>query len=463
MIPSILWATSSHNELPSPFLRGRGERPLKITFDSSNLAQASVEEAEAIETLRQFSLLPEIKALDTKPGELPHLKIESFKMDDEYIPTSVTGPNGTTHSGINYPAQLFQIAAQLANHVNPLSPETQTTLDDLLIARAHYQHRSDILITLSPRLLLNRAKAFICEANPRRPSEAAIIVGLFLRTRDNYTWQIYHGCKYEFDRGLFYWILVRHRLPNMWRYFSACVEAGNVRKDDTLLLGQSILVRCARCLEARDAIGAQFYIPQNNNVRNVIMYHFDYLTLLLAGAFDAQARVARRAYGIEQPIERYTSFRRPEFLKALQDKGADNLYNFVSGEKHKDLMILLHELRNTIHGAGLTTLAYVGEGKPQASFISVLPENSFKVWEAAERYSSSEKWGLTRKNDLQLEPYTYAANLVSECLKHINEIASATDIKGLFPSGYHIQNMIDKPPEDHVFGEHIRKRLAILG
>jgi len=87
----------------------------------------------------------------------------------------------------------------------------------------------------------------------------------------------------SFSRGRFYWVLARNKLPNMRRYFSGCVYAGAVRKDDTLYLGQSVLMRCARALEARDAIGFNFYIPQNNDVRDAIMYHFDYLMLLLSG------------------------------------------------------------------------------------------------------------------------------------------------------------------------------------
>lgn len=463
MIPSIIWARSATNEPPSPFLRGKTERPLKLTFHSSSFAEASVEEAEAIETLRQLSHLPAIEPLDTESGALPHLKIESFEKDAPYIPTTVTGPKGTTHSGIDYPAQWLQFAAQLANQVDPLNPETQTTLDDLLIARAHYQHKSDILVTLSPRLLLHRSKTFIREANPRRPSEAAQIVGLFLRSRGDYTWQIQHNTQCTLDRGLFYWVLVRHRLSNMWRYFSSCVNAESRRGDDILYLGQSILVRCARSLGARDAIGGQFYIPQDNNVRDVIMYHFDYLTLLLSGALDAQARVACRAYGIKHFNERSTSFRRDKFLSALRDRGAIDLYNLGSGEKFKALMTLLYELRNTIHGAGLPTLAYQEGGKPVTSFVTVLPEYSDKLWEAAERCWSPEKWGLTRINGVQLEPYTYAVNLVGECFSQINAIAAATDVSGLFPSGHDIAFLLDKPPNDNVFNEHIRKRLAILG
>jgi hypothetical protein len=40
------------------------------------------------------------------------------------------------------------------------------------------------------------------------------------------------------------------------------------------------------------------------------MYHFDYLTLLLAGALDAQAVVAHRAYEVGKPPESKAGFRK---------------------------------------------------------------------------------------------------------------------------------------------------------
>jgi hypothetical protein len=288
-------------------------------------------------------------------------------------------------------------------------------------------------------------------------------VGLFLRSRNNYTWRANQRERHSFDRGLFYWVLVRHRLPSMWRYFSACVYAEAIRRDDTLYLGQSILERCFRSLEARDAIGIQFYIPQNNNTRDTIMYHFDYLTLLLAGAFDAQARIARRAYRIEQPNERMTGFRRQEFLNALRNHGANALYNIVSGQYYQDLMTLLHELRNTIHGAGLPTLSYQDRASPEQSFVTILSEHRDALWRAAERCGLPEKWGLIRMHEALFEPYTYAVTLVDECFRQIDAITAATDVTRLFPDEHAIPPLQDGPPDDNVFGEHIRKRLAILG
>jgi len=327
---------------------------------------------------------------------------------------------------------------------------------DLIAAQAHRALHQDILITSSPWLLEHRTHSIVREANPRTPTEAAQIVSLFLRSRGNYTFWASESGQRRFNRGLFYWVLARHRLPSTWRYFSACVEAQKIRNDDILLLGQSILTRCVRALQARDAIGERFYVPQNNDTRDNTMYHFDYLTLVLAGAFDAQARVAHRAYSVKKPKERQAYFRRKDFRKALKRYGAQELHNLVSDQNCQDVLTPLYELRNTIHGSSLLTLAYQSGIEPETSFVEVPPVYGDVLWEAAERCGSPERWGLTREHTLLLEPYTYSITLVEERFGLIDAIAAATNVTGLFPEGYSIPQLMDGPPESEVFGKHIR-------
>lgn len=462
MIERIMPSCGSE-ESPSAFCRGAHERPLRITFHTSSFIGSSGADAEALEALRQLAHLPDIEALETESGIFPHLEIGTSDDSDFYIPVLLKKEDVTIEAGLTSPDHWKQIAAQLAGQSDLQHIEAQAMFQDLIVARAHRELGQDILITLSPRLLTHRTDLPIRETNPRSPSEAVQIVGLFLRSRDNYTYFAGPQGRVAFDRGLFYWVLMRHSLTSMWFYFSACVEASKIRNDDTLYIGQSILSRCNRALEARDAIGIQFYLPQNNNTRDTMMYHFDYLTLLLAGAFDAQARIAHRVYRI-QLKERDASFRRQDFLKALKkDNDVTTLYDLVTEQYFQDVMTLLYEPRNTIHGAGLPTLASKLGAEPEASFVTILPQYQTALWQAAERCGSPEHWGLTKIHGVQFEPYTYAVSLVKASLKLIDAIAAATNIAGLFPSGHAIPPLLDKPPENSPFSEANRKRLAILG
>src|SRR4051812_40346326 len=103
---------------------------------------------------------------------------------------------------------------------------------------------------------------------------------------------------------------MRRRLPGMWPVFGACVHAEKARQDNIVGLGGSILQRCARALEARDIIGAQYYCGPSYCDHDRMLYHFDYLTVLLVGALDALARVVHRTYSLTNPEEWQVSWRK---------------------------------------------------------------------------------------------------------------------------------------------------------
>jgi hypothetical protein len=466
MIDRINWPQRL-GKLPSPFLRGAQERPLGITFHTSALTALPQPEIEALEALTELSCLPEIQALQTEAGAFPHIEIGNFEATADHFPVKVTYRDGSiVETGPLFsPNDLAKIAAKLIHEDDLAHPNTRVMLNDIVIAQAHCALGQDILVTYSPRLLANRNEFCVREANPRKPTEAAKIVGLLLRSRNNYTYRAGGEGRLtsRFDRGLFYWVLVRDKLPGMWRYFSACVESAKIRSDDTLDLGQSILRRCVRAVQARDAIGREFYCPQDNNVRDSIMYHFDYLTLLLTGAIDAEARVTRRVYSISIR-ERYASFRNPKYLQALEHS-AQQLHKLVSAEHSQDVMMLLYTLRNTIHGPGLPPVAYrSGIAEPEESLAAVPKQYQDDLWRAAERCGSAGRWGLIRRPSgrMFLEPYAYSLVLVDECISIIDAVATATDVDMLFPKNSPIPSLLSTPPDDEPFTEQIRKRLGTL-
>lgn len=358
MIERIEWRHTHIGELLSAFMRGKGERPLRITLHSESLAKASGKETEAVGVLRELGHLPEVEVIETGTSDYPHIEIGSPDQKGNAIPVKIVAEGQISMlAAISYAGQLPLIAANLIGQPDPTHQDARAMLDDLIIARAHCSIGRDILVTSSPLLLKHRDKSQLREANPRTPLEASKIFGLFLRSRNNCTYAAGPKSRYSFERGLFYWVLVRHHLPSMWSYLYACQAAGLEKNSNLPRLGESILIRCVRALEARDAIRMQFYIPQNNNSRDQIMYHFDYLTLVLAGAIDAQARVANMAYQIG--FDRWrTSFRNREFADALKSKEALQLHDLIIKQSFKDLTTLLNELRNTIHSAALQIVAY---------------------------------------------------------------------------------------------------------
>jgi hypothetical protein len=463
MIERVEWSRKTHSgELGCPFMRGQGERPLRITLHSDSLAKLSGEEMAAVGVLREFGHLPEIEVLETEPGGYPHIEVGDLDPQADFIPVQiVSGGEPQLYTSVPFPRQWLGVARHLVGQPTLDHPDVSAMLDLVIMAQAHYSCGGDILVTSSPLLLKHRSKTSLREANPRTPLEAAQIVGLFLRSRDIYTYEAGPRYQRRFDRGMFYWVLARHRLPSMWRYFSACLAAEKVRGDDLGELGQSILVRSVRALEARDAIGVQFYMPQDNNTRDQMMYHFDYLTLVLAGALDAQAIVANLAYQAVKD-DRDASFRREGFRTKLAEREARELCELFADDGFKSLLTLLYGPRNTIHRAALRTIAYQERSEPQHTFAEVPQSIGEKLCEAVEQLGGAEEWGLTssRLQEARLEPYSYATALVRESLKTIDAVASATDVTRLFPVDEPIPSLTEGPSEDSVFERG--ERVALL-
>jgi hypothetical protein len=195
------------------------------------------------------------------------------------------------------------------------------------------------------------------------------------------------------------------------------------------------------------------------------MYHFDYLALLLTGAFDAQARVARRAYGISQPKDKNTGFRHDKFLKALKGRSATALYNFVCGQHFRDLGDLIQEIRNSVHSSIWPTIGSEYSGEPEESFIKVPPAYQDKISKAALRCGSADDWGLLQLNEfsmLLLEPYSYAVNLVEKCFRQIDEIARLTDVTRLLPADFDMSQLREKPSHGENYDEFVQRRVELL-
>ncbi|MFH1032843.1 MAG: hypothetical protein V1767_09820 [Chloroflexota bacterium] len=456
MIDQIEWDRfkSSFNELPSPFMRGMGERPLRITLHSETLTDVSDREKTTIELIRELANLPELEIFETGgQGDFPHIVVGEPSSEDDFIPVQLFHGDTLQLRTLVWNKRQWPL---IAAHLVGTTENSEEKLNLLILAQAHRSVRGDILITKSPFLLSNRNQGSVSEANPRTPSEAAQLIGLFLRSRNNYTIQARTNFKNCFDRWLFYWVLARYHLPSMWRYFSACMHSRATRGDDIQELGESILVRTVRALEARDTIGIQFYIPQNKDTEDQMLYHFDYLTLLLSGAFDAQARVANRAYHPKGVKEQYATFRRPQFREALANSGARELYELSSSEKFNNLLTLLYEPRNTIHGAALKTVTYQ-RGSAQHTYIEITQDAGQKLLEAGRQLGGAKEWGLISEFDrIWLEPYSYASALVKESLNAINSVAAATDVTRLFQS-QPIPSLAEEAPKDPVFawGERI--------
>jgi hypothetical protein len=132
-------------------------------------------------------------------------------------------------------------------------------------------------------------------------------------------------------------------------------------------------------------------------------------------------------------------------------------------------MLLLHEVRNTIHRAEFPQnnheFGRLKEVQSSGAFVEVsLPADNLAVLlAAASRCGSLERWGLVKQaGGILLEPYTFSSSLVEECFRLMDKIAEATTLSGLYPSEEIIPVSPTAPPRDRKWN-HARKIIALLG
>lgn len=476
MIEPLSWEWRREDE-ENPFRKG-STRPIKITIHSSSFHELDAEQASALALLRELAMLGDIDVLDTDRSAAKSVEIGDPEPGQDFYDVTVWN-DGERGLGtyIPHPKQQRTTAQTLVLSADPLHPEFQAALQDVVLVGAHNALGRDVLITESRWIHDPRWRHGSRSANPRTILQAAQIVGLLLRSRNNY---VFRGARKSlldpiaFSRSLFYLVLMRHRTPSMWRYYSACVASGDRRASEIPAIGTSILSRCKHAIEARDHIGEAYYAPHSDGSSDHTTYHFDYLTLLLVGALDAQARIAHRAYGLKGTDR--VNFRggtSSGFVQGLRKAGAMPLYDLLIEPRTEALLTLLFEIRNTIHSASLASHGYHTTGKGPGWIEVNEGELATKLWNAASAAGGAEAWGLKKVRyqlgdkgpvvePIQLAPYPYAVQLVRDGLGLVDRIAAATDVDRLFDSRER-PDLLERPPEDQIYSTDVMTRLGLLG
>lgn len=378
--------------------------------------------------------------------------------DHPHRPVTVERPGDLrTFCAISQPPQWEELAdLRIARGMNPAIRRA------LRLVAAHEAICTDLFVTTDPDVLILRADGALRDQNIRTPLEASRIVGLLMRNRDHYQWSPTHG---NWDRWVIYWSMTRGMLPSLWTYFSACVYSEKLRGDDITYLGQSVLTRAKYALEARDAIGVEFYKRQTNSTRDVSLYHLPYFALLLDGALDAQARVAHRAYQLPGP-ERRASFLKPGFDQQLAQAGATALANLIApGSRFAAVAGLLSRLRNSIHGASYGQVAVGAHGgQPERSVFRV-PQGDVAALRTALAATGEpmDAYGFEDIVGLCFEPFTLATKMCAEVFAQIDAVASATDVTRLFPASTPVPQLSGIPTNHEEFAPATFARLAVLG
>lgn len=414
MIPRIEWTQSGFN-LHSPFDRGKNERQIELTFDSKALKKVSGENSEALTILYELSHLAFISTLIFEGNEFPRISVGENEETSIYRKITILGTDGeplSGHQGI-YTRNIDDnsIISLMGTYSSHLHDELIKTREMVIPVEAHFALRRDIFITVSP-FLLGKQQYFRNE-NIRTPLEALKIVGLFLRSRNVWIYQVNEHSRIHSTRENFYWTLARSRLSKISGF--------------SFSISETIIRRCSRALQARDEIGKLFYSSETHDLIDQVLYHFDYLNILLMGALDALAVALNEKYHIVKSNSA-RGFTRDTFVKALKS-AIPKLAEYIETEDIKVLIGIVSELRNTVHSERLSS-----RGELLIELPDVLRD---RLWSYSQKHGENSDWGLAyekynsldEKNKalipkyrITLEPYTYAVHVTDLWLNLLNSI-----------------------------------------
>jgi hypothetical protein len=405
-------------ECRSAFETGPGQRPLRVLVDRRTA------ETPGYDFLIKLCSHSGVHAVSEAAAALDRLEFQQPDRDEDQLPFTIISADKATGLAI-WPYSKWEKKARVLN---------QSVVPDGLphgfrLAAVAQEIKMDALATEDPLLLAHRTDHFLSRGNIRSVEEAVALVGLFLRSRGDYTvWPEY---SFHYGRGSYYWGLARALLPAGWRWFSACVtSSSNGGPDKALTLGQAAIRRVERALRCRDVVHIELAKPDSRDAAGEALFYLDSLLVALSGAFDSVARVAHVTYEMPGQL-RWASWRNREWLKQLRDADNDLAARMVSGTDGGDSLELVAALRNCLHGEPLD-LVTVSRGYEGRTLVTVPDEEAAKVRSIVQRHPPADSFGIEDLSfGLAFKPEILCEALVPWAVRTLDALMAATDVTRL--------------------------------
>jgi hypothetical protein len=336
---------------------------------------------------------------------------------------------------------------------------------DALAAQAAEVVGADLFITERPYLYETRAQyangVTIC-----KPRDALAFIGLYLRAQDQYiTYRspFSHEPTFSTDRGSFYWIGARELLPAAWRWFSACVQHAHNGGDKSLVgLGESLLRRTQTALEARDRLHIGLNQGQDNNTARQILDAIDVIVVSLMSAVDVAARVAHTVLGLQSDIY-YAGWQKRQWLGELRGKATALAAIVDVNTRGADVLTILRLLRNSVHGAALSSMSVRKSGRPIETRIKLPQADTSEIVTAMDALGGRTAWGVIEITSVgsYVDPGTFVEKLFPYVITLFNDLMIHTPVEQLPHVQLTPQNLL--PPangERGLFDEKTRQSIC---
>jgi hypothetical protein len=455
LLRTPLLRRAPRGESRSAFVVGPDQRRLRILIDEDATVVGE------LGFLRQVCKRPGVHVMSEAADASDRLEFQPVESDDDQLPFTITTATGGTGMAI-WPYRQW---VERARVLDPHSTAAGDLPHGLRLAAAAEEIQVDALVTADPLLLEHRSDSMLSKANVRSVQEAIALVGLFLRSRGDYTvWPEY---PLTYGRGLYYWGLSRELLPSAWRWFSACVASSfNGGPSQMRALGEAAIRRVDRALRCRDLVHIELAKPDSRDTAGESLFYLDSLLVALGGAFDAVARVAHITYAMSGQL-RWASWRNPTWLKRLSHADTNLASCMASATDGADSLELVATLRNCLHGEALELMTLSRGYGDRRSLVTVPDAEAAKVRSIVQRHPAADSFGFENiSSGMALKAEVLCEALVPWAVSTLDGLMAATDITRL--PGVAAAALRPGPPTDErqgfpgLFEMETRRRLRML-
>jgi hypothetical protein len=422
-------------DLASPFGFDRGRPKLTLVVDGA------CEPGEWLDLLLAFRETDRVEVLLTS-GPAPSLQVDDYDGGGQPVGFRVARSGlGTTLDAIHLTAQYERFAAKAAAMC---AITADRALTELLLAQAAKRH-AHFLVTDSAFLLRDAPRGLVQDANPIEVRQALAIVGLYLRTEDEFLVEPRRDGRLHLSRRLFYRYLAWDLLPTAWLWFGACGESARSTGNETPLeLADAALDRTVRALKARDHVLAQVQLPATSDTQDEALFYLDAAHLFLRGAFDAAALIADLVYELEgKPLQ--IGWTHNGTWRTKLGAAAPELAELIAPNTHdRNVIDLVAHVRNTIHREPLGGVAYSSSlGRVVENLILVPQVDEDRLLELIEVLGGRAAWGIGDVDGRTcFESDMYVSSLVLESARTLDRILAAIDTEML--PGVNVQVLVER-------------------
>lgn len=421
----------------SPFAIRDGGRPLRLVLDLTTLT-----DGEPLELLQSFSHHPRIEVVEYRGETFDAKERLAFEegppvaelllnsdIERNLMTLKVRGGGKGIRAVVGEPRVISQLAATGSHPQGPAEA-------GLGLCWATDSLGYDALVTGNTAVLGGLHEHFVREGNPITDSDACWLLGLYLRTYDDYTLDIGKDFSFTSNRSDFFFHLSRELLPAAWRWFSGCVGAWDAdRTSDLVGLGMGALERYDRALRARDRVLVCRQLGDDiDNVEEEILA-FDVELLMLSAVLDVTAMVAHRAYALPLP-DLAVGWQRSKWREqlGLADPGLFALTE--TGTAVRDAITAVAHMRNMVHAEPLRA-ERSSRRWPRRHQVRVPDSRAASLIETARRQGGLEAFGLEEVagprglpgTGLFVDPGIYGERVLTLATDAINQLMDATDVQ----------------------------------